>query len=101
MAANNEAAMQELVDREAIRECLYRYCRGIDRLDEAALRSSYWPDAIASASVWRILSCLETVDSITELIIQVAKALTQILRILLDMANHRRYIAAPVNQPLI
>lgn len=37
--------LQELLDREAIRDCLYRYCRGIDRADEAALRSSYWPDA--------------------------------------------------------
>ncbi|AYG64292.1 nuclear transport factor 2 family protein [Rhizobium jaguaris] len=35
----------ELLDREAIRDCLYRYCRGIDRADEAALRSAYWPDA--------------------------------------------------------
>ncbi|KPH04500.1 hypothetical protein B5K10_32905 [Rhizobium leguminosarum bv. trifolii] len=35
----------ELLDREAIRDCLYRYCRGIDRADEGALRSSYWPDA--------------------------------------------------------
>ncbi|AVA24158.1 nuclear transport factor 2 family protein [Rhizobium sp. NXC24] len=35
----------ELLDREAIRNCLYRYCRGIDRADEAALRSAYWPDA--------------------------------------------------------
>ncbi|WP_420882172.1 nuclear transport factor 2 family protein [Rhizobium gallicum] len=34
-----------MVDREAIRDCLYRYCRGIDRADEATLRSSYWPDA--------------------------------------------------------
>jgi ketosteroid isomerase-like protein len=34
-----------LLDREAIRDCLYRYCRGIDRADEAALRSAYWPDA--------------------------------------------------------
>jgi hypothetical protein len=41
----DEAAVQGLLDREAIRECLYRYCRGIDRVDEAALRSSYWPDA--------------------------------------------------------
>jgi hypothetical protein len=39
------AKLQELVDREAIRDCLYRYCRGIDRADEAALRSAYWPDA--------------------------------------------------------
>lgn len=34
----------ELADREAIRDCLFRYCRGIDRADEAALRSAYWPD---------------------------------------------------------
>lgn len=37
--------LQELVDREAIRDCMYRYCRGIDRADEMALRSSYWPEA--------------------------------------------------------
>jgi len=36
--------LQALLDKEAIRDCLYRYCRGIDRLDEAALRSAYWPD---------------------------------------------------------
>jgi len=40
-----EAQFEVLVAREAIRECLYRYCRGIDRCDEAALRSAYWPDA--------------------------------------------------------
>jgi hypothetical protein len=35
----------ELADREAIRDCLYRYSRGVDRCDEEALRSAYWPDA--------------------------------------------------------
>ncbi len=35
--------VQELWDREMIREVLYRYCRGIDRMDEAALRSVAWP----------------------------------------------------------
>ncbi|MET3776793.1 nuclear transport factor 2 family protein [Rhizobium alvei] len=42
---DNNDKLTELVDREAIRDCLYRYCRGIDRADEAALRSSYWEDA--------------------------------------------------------
>lgn len=37
---------RELADREAIRDCLYRYCRGIDRLDEDLLRDVYWPDAL-------------------------------------------------------
>lgn len=36
--------IDELLAREAIRDCLYRYCRGIDRADEAALTSAYWPD---------------------------------------------------------
>lgn len=43
--ADTERRLTELLDREAIRDCLYRYCRGIDRADEAALRSAYWPDA--------------------------------------------------------
>jgi SnoaL-like domain len=45
---SNEEMLVELLDREHIRDCIYRYCRGIDRADEAALRSSYWPDAVDS-----------------------------------------------------
>ena len=37
--------LEELADREAIRHCLARYCRGIDRLDEGLLQSVYWPGA--------------------------------------------------------
>lgn len=42
---NTNLAVQDLLDREAIRECLYRYCRGVDRGDEKALRATYWEDA--------------------------------------------------------
>lgn len=35
----------ELADREAIRDCIYRYARGVDRCDEEMLRSVYWEDA--------------------------------------------------------
>lgn len=40
-----ESQGRALADKDAIRECLYRYSRGIDRCDEEALRSAYWPDA--------------------------------------------------------
>jgi SnoaL-like domain len=39
------AIAAQLADREAIRHCVLRYCRGLDRLDEAMLREVYWPDA--------------------------------------------------------
>jgi len=36
---------QPAQDREAIYAQLVRYCRGVDRRDNALLRSVYWPDA--------------------------------------------------------
>lgn len=36
----------EIGDREAIRDCLYRYSRAVDRCDEEMLRSVYWEDAV-------------------------------------------------------
>jgi hypothetical protein len=41
-----QAAMQALLDKQAITEQLMRYCRGIDRMDRGVLESVYWPDAI-------------------------------------------------------
>lgn len=40
-----EAVIQELIDREMIRDVLHRYAVGVDRCDEVILRSTYWPDA--------------------------------------------------------
>ena len=37
---------EELADREAIRDCLYRYARGVDRCEEELVRGVYWEDAI-------------------------------------------------------
>lgn len=37
---------EEMADREAIRDCMYRYSRGIDRSDPEMLRSAYWPGAM-------------------------------------------------------
>ncbi len=36
--------LTEFLDREAIRDCIFRHCRSIDRADGEALCSAYWPD---------------------------------------------------------
>jgi hypothetical protein len=41
----DEAVLQELVDKEAIRSVLYRYCRAVDRGDAELLATVYHPDA--------------------------------------------------------
>ena len=38
-------SLQALSDLECIRDVARRYCRGVDRLDEAEMKSAYWPDA--------------------------------------------------------
>jgi hypothetical protein len=40
--------LQQLGDREAIRDVVLRYCRAVDRCDAQLLQSVYWPDATDS-----------------------------------------------------
>lgn len=40
------ARLQELLDRQEILDCIYRYCRGVDRLDAELVATAYHPDAI-------------------------------------------------------
>lgn len=40
-----QAMVQELHDREAIRDCVARYCRGVDRFDRELVLSAFHPDA--------------------------------------------------------
>ena len=42
---SRDDALQQLLDKQAIREVVMRYCRGVDRGDADLLASAYWPDA--------------------------------------------------------
>jgi hypothetical protein len=44
--AETQLLVREMADRQAIRDCLMRYCRGIDRLDRELFLSAYHPGAI-------------------------------------------------------
>lgn len=45
---DNQAQLAELLAKQEITELLYRYCRGVDRLDMEMVRSCYHPDATDS-----------------------------------------------------
>ena len=47
-----QAALTELADREAIRQCLTNYARAVDRNDRALLERVYHPDAIDDHGVF-------------------------------------------------
>jgi ketosteroid isomerase-like protein len=46
MTAADFGALQRLTDKQAIRDCVNRYARGIDRHDEDVLRSVFHADAV-------------------------------------------------------
>jgi hypothetical protein len=46
MIEADRLAIQRLADKQAIRDCVHRYARGMDRHDEEILRSVFYDDAI-------------------------------------------------------
>jgi hypothetical protein len=46
LTTKRDPEIQQLLDKQAIREAMVRYCRGVDRCDAALISSAYHPDAI-------------------------------------------------------
>jgi hypothetical protein len=49
----HDPEVQQLLDRQAIRDVVLRYCRGIDRLDLELVRACYHPDATDDHGTFR------------------------------------------------
>lgn len=94
--------IQELWDREMIRDCLYRYCRGIDRADEALLRASYWPDGTDSHGSYKG-SASGFIDWAMKTLPSIERGIHQIHNILIEMhgdeARVEAYFTALQRQP--
>jgi hypothetical protein len=46
VTTRRDEPVQRLLDRRAILDCVRRYARGVDRVDEELVRSAYHPDAV-------------------------------------------------------
>ena len=97
-----ETDISKLWDREMIRDCLYRYCRGIDRVDEALLRSSYWPDGTDTHGAYRG-SASGFVDWAMQTLPKIERGIHQIHNILIELhgteAAVESYFTALQRQP--
>ena len=52
MTPSRSETTQELLDRRAIRDCIYRYARGLDRHDDDLLTTAFHPDGIDNHGYW-------------------------------------------------
>jgi hypothetical protein len=69
-STTRDAAVQVLLDQQAIRDAIMRYCRGCDRLDEDLITSAYHPDATDERSGQLATGAVigsETVASLTKM----------------------------------
>jgi SnoaL-like domain len=91
--------IQELIDRQLIQDAIYRYCRGVDRLDKELIASSYHPDAWDDHGTFKVRGT-ECADVIVARIAQQASSsmhcITNVLyeRIARDVVNTEAYFVA-------
>lgn len=82
----------EFADREAIRDCVYRYCRGIDRLDVDLILSAYWPDATDEHGNFVTGSAQEFVDHAVPIIRSIDLTTHFIGNILIDIDGEQAFV---------
>lgn len=67
MGGVDPSALQELIDREAIRTLIYAYCNAADRHDHAKMRSLYHEDAIDDHGAMSSGPAMDFIDKLPEI----------------------------------
>lgn len=90
--------LQALLDQDAIRDLVMRYCRAADRKDQVLMRSLYWPDAeedhgsffkgLAMAFIDRLPEIQAPIDILQH------NVTTHIIRLAGDTATGEAYVLA-------
>lgn len=83
--------LSKLLDKEAIRDVLLRYVRGVDRCDEASIRAAFHPDAADEHG-----PVLGTVDGIVQWVLEHAATTEmvhhQVGNVLVELAGDRAVV---------
>lgn len=79
----------EWADREAIRDCIFRYARGVDRADVEMLRSAYWPDAIDEHAGLFSGPASEFIDNAAEGLSKIGQTVHVVANILIRLDGDR------------
>ncbi len=67
MGGIDPSALQELIDREAIRTLIYAYCNAADRHDHAKMRGLYHEDAIDDHGAMSSGPAMDFIDKLPEI----------------------------------
>jgi hypothetical protein len=83
----------ELADREAIRDCLYRFSRGCDRIDPELILSSVWPEVRDDHGVYyQARSAPDLVDKILNIVTKLEFAKHILANILIRIDGDQAYV---------
>lgn len=87
-----DAAVQMLLDKQEINEQLVRYTRACDRVDEAALRAVFFPDATVQYSGFKGAVAAGFFDWLLGLIKSMQTTVHMISNVLIEVEGDRAYV---------
>lgn len=82
--------VQELLDRQAITDLIYNYCRGVDRCDRELLDTVFWPDATVDHPPFKG-SAKDFCDGAIALTSMLSAALHQVGNLLIEIDGDKAY----------
>jgi ketosteroid isomerase-like protein len=86
----------ELANREAIRACLYNFCRGVDRVDMELVQSAFWPDATAEYGNFDAASAQDFVEKALAVLKTLEMASHDLGNIIIDIRGDTAYVESYV-----
>jgi ketosteroid isomerase-like protein len=93
--ADIDARLQGLLDKQDIYEALLRYCRGVDRGDDAMIASAYHDDGIDDHGFWKGLGS-DFAPFINDVLTKYRSTMHMINNVLIELDGDTAYVESYV-----